>query len=131
MLEGFKKFIMRGNVLDLAVGVIIASAFSPIVSALTDKVIMPLIGAIFGKPSFDSVGEFTINGALIQPGTIITAVVNFLLIAAALYFCIVLPMNKMAERKAAKAEPVAEEAPVMSDEAKLLMEIRDALAAKN
>lgn len=130
MLEGFKKFIMRGNVIDLAVGVIIAAAFTPIVEALTKKVLMPLIGAIFGQPNFDSVLAFSIGEATIEIGFVITAAVNFLLVAAALYFFVVMPMNKLSERAASK-KPVEEEAPVLSDEAKLLIEIRDALQAHN
>ena len=120
MLKGFKEFISRGNVIDLAVGVIIGGAFAPIVSTLTDNVIMALIAAIFGKPNFDEVGHFVINGADIMPGTVITAVINFLLIAAALYFCIVVPMNKLKKKEeAAPVEP--------SEDVKLLGEIRDLL----
>lgn len=119
MLQGFKEFISRGNVIDLAVGVIIGGAFSPIVSALTDNILMPLIAAIFGQPNFDTVGAFTINGAQILPGTLVTTVVNFLIVAAALYFFVVTPMNKLSR----KEEVV--EAPEASVE--LLTEIRDLL----
>lgn len=120
MLKGFKEFISRGNVIDLAVGVIMGAAFSPIVTALTDNVIMAFIAAIFGKPNFDHVGEFTLNGAEIMPGTVITAVINFLLVAAAVYFCIVVPMNKLRKKQdAAPAAPAPDVA--------LLTEIRDLL----
>ena len=85
MLDGFKKFIMRGNVIDLAVGVIIGNAFKPIIDALTDKILLRLISAIFGKPSFNEVGTFHIGTAPIEPGVLITAVGNFLIVAAALY----------------------------------------------
>ena len=85
MLDGFKKFIMRGNVIDLAVGVIIGNAFKPIIDALTDKILLRLISAIFGKPSFNEVGTFHIGTTPIEPGVLITAVVNFLIVAAALY----------------------------------------------
>lgn len=123
MLNGFKEFIARGNAIDLAVGVIIGGAFGPIVTAVTD-VIMGLIGAIFGKPNFDAVGQFVVNGATIQPGAIITALVNFLLIAFAVYFAIVLPMNKLAARRKKEAtEPAAP-----ADDVRLLTEIRDLLA---
>ncbi|MCI7550845.1 MAG: large conductance mechanosensitive channel protein MscL [Actinomycetaceae bacterium] len=121
MLQGFKEFISRGNVIDLAVGVIMGSAFAPIVSTLTDNVIMALIAAIFGKPNFDQVGAFTLNGAEILPGTVITAVINFLLIAAAVYVCIVIPMNKLRRK---------EDVPAPSDDVLLLQEIRDILASK-
>lgn len=123
MLKGFKEFISQGNVIELAVSVIIGGAFAPIVKSVTD-VIMGLIGALVGQPNFDSVLAFSINGSdPIQPGTIITAVVNFLLIAAAVYFCIVLPMNKLRERT--KEE---EAAPAAPSETELLTEIRDLLA---
>lgn len=68
MLDGFKKFIMRGNVIDLAVGVIIGNAFKPIIDALTDKILLRLISAIFGKPSFNEVGTFHIGTTPIEPG---------------------------------------------------------------
>lgn len=131
MIQGFKEFISKGNALDLAVAVIIGAAFTPIVTAITD-VIMGIIGAVVGKPNFDSVLQFTINGSdPIQPGTIITAVVNFLLVAAAVYFAIVVPMNKI-KATTAKKEDAVEEAPaVPSTEEQLLTEIRDLLANKN
>lgn len=131
MIQGFKKFIMRGNVIDLAVAVVIANAFKPIVDNLVEKVINPFIGGLFGKPNFDSVGEFTVgkgkNAATVQPGSILTALVSFLLVAAAVYFCFVYPMNKANERLARRKGLNAEEAEV-SDEVRLLTEIRDALA---
>lgn len=125
MLKGFKDFIAQGNALELAVAVIIGAAFKPIVDAIT-AVIMGIIGAVIGSPNFDSVGQFTINGSdPIQPGAIVTAIVNFLLIAIAVYFCIVLPMNKLKERTA-KTE-VEEEAVEVTD-TELLVQIRDLLA---
>lgn len=110
MLDGFKKFIMRGNVIDLAVGVIIGNAFKPIIDALTDKILLRLISAIFGKPSFNEVGTFHIGTTPIEPGVLITAVVNFLIVAAALYFCIVMPMNRLAERRS-PARPIPRRLP--------------------
>lgn len=123
VLKGFREFISQGNVIDLAVAVIIGAAFTPIVTAVTD-VIMNIIGALVGQPSFDTVLQFSINGSdPIQPGTILTAIVNFLLVAAAVYFAIVVPMNKLK-----KEEPAEEAAPT---EAELLTEIRDLLAKQN
>ena len=128
MLKGFKEFISQGNALELAVAVIIGAAFKPIVDAIT-KVILDIIGQVIGKPNFDSVGQFKIfesSTEYIQPGTILTAVVNFLLVAIAVYFCIVMPMNKLRERTAkAKADEPAEPTDV-----ELLTEIRDLLATK-
>lgn len=125
MLKGFKEFLQRGNVVDLAVAVVIGAAFTNIVAKLQDGLINPLISAIFGQPNLDSVGNFTLNNADFSIGIILTAVVNFLLVAAAVYFCIVLPFNTMAKRRAAKeaAEPEAPAADVA-----LLKEIRDLLA---
>ncbi len=128
MIQGFKEFISKGNVLDLAVAVIIGVSFTPIVKSVTD-VIMGIIGAVVGQPNFDSVLQFSINGSdPIQPGTIITAIVNFLLVAFALYFAIVVPMNALKKRRAKEEAEKAEEP---SEDVKLLAEIRDLLAEKN
>ncbi|MEG8106448.1 MULTISPECIES: large conductance mechanosensitive channel protein MscL [Actinomyces] len=128
MIKGFKEFIAQGNALELAVAVIIGAAFKPIVDAIT-KVILDIIGQIVGQPNFDSIGQFKIFASsteYIQPGTILTAVVNFFFIAIAVYFAIVMPMNKIKERMAKqKAE---EEANEVTD-VELLTEIRDLLSA--
>ncbi len=97
MLKGFRDFILKGNVLDLAVAVIIGTAFGAIVTALTTNVISPLIGAIVGKPSFDSL-VFELNGGVIKYGTFLTAVINFLLIASVVYFVIVLPAHYLMKK---------------------------------
>lgn len=127
MFQGFKEFIARGNVVDLAVGVIIGAAFGKVVTAFVDKFINPLIGALFGEPNFDTVMQFHVNGATVQPGAVITAVINFLIVAAAIYFLIVVPMNKLAARR--KAEDTEPEAP--TDDVRLLTEIRDLLQTRN
>lgn len=128
MIQGFKKFIMRSNVIELAVAVVIADAFTPIVKNLVDSVINPLIGSLVGKPNFSSIGQFQIgNGDPIKPGTVLTAAIGFLLVAAAVYLVLVYPMNKLNERMAKRKGLNAEEAEV-SDEVRLLTEIRDALA---
>ena len=126
MLKGFKEFISRGNVVELAVGVIIGAAFKNIVDALVDGIINPLIAAVIGKPNFSDAFILTLNGTDVKFGLLITAVINFLLMALAIYFCIVMPMNALNNRRK-KAEDEAPEAEV-SDEVKLLTEIRDALA---
>ena len=126
MLKGFKDFISRGNVVELAVGVIIGAAFKNIVDALVDGIINPLIAAVIGKPDFSDAFILTLNGSDVKFGLLITAVINFILMAFAIYFCIVVPMNTLNARrqKAADEAPKAE----VSDEVKLLTEIRDALA---
>lgn len=126
MLKGFKEFISRGNVVELAVGVIIGAAFKNIVDALVDGIINPLIAAVIGKPDFSDAFILTLNGTDVKFGLLITAVINFILMALAIYFCIVVPMNALNARRK-KAEDEAPEAEV-SDEVKLLTEIRDALA---
>ncbi len=124
MIKGFKEFISKGNAIDLAVGMVIGAAFTAVVTALVEKFINPLIGGIFGQPNFDSVGQFNIGDAVVQPGAILTALVNFLLVAVALYFFIVVPMNKLNELKKTEEEPE----PEGPSEIDLLTEIRDALA---
>ncbi len=105
MIKGFRDFILRGNVMDLAVAVIIGAAFTAIVTALTTNIINPLLGAIIGKPNFDYlIGHF--NGAEIRYGTFLTAVINFLLIAAVVYFLLVVPTQYLLKRfNPPKAEP--------------------------
>ena len=126
MLKGFKDFISRGNVVELAVGVIIGAAFKNIVDALVNGIINPLIAAVIGKPDFSDAFILTLNGTDVKFGLLITAVINFILMTFAIYFCIVVPMNALNARRK-QAEDEAPEAEV-SDEVKLLTEIRDALA---
>lgn len=130
MLNGFKEFIMKGNVLDLAVAVIIGAAFGQIVTALVESVLMPAISAVVGSPNFDSFAMVTFNGNDLKFGVLLTAIVNFLLVAAAVYFAIVMPMNKMIEARNRRLgiDPAAEEA---DPNTLLLTEIRDALVANN
>ena len=125
MLTGFKKFILKGNVIDLAVAVIIGAAFSSVVDALVKSVMMPLISLLVGEPNFD---DFLAFGD-VRFGVLLTAVVNFLLVAAAIYFVIVVPMNHMIERRNRKLginQDVKEEA-AEDPQIALLTEIRDAL----
>ena len=128
MLKGFKEFISRGNAIDLAVGMVIGAAFTTVVTALVKQVINPLIGGLLGEQNFDDVFTFTIGTATVQPGAVITALVNFLLVAFALYFFIVLLMNALAARR--KKEEAAE-TPEVSEDVQLLSEIRDLLKAQN
>jgi large conductance mechanosensitive channel len=125
MLRGFKDFIMRGNVVDLAVGIVIGAAFSGIVTQFTKSFLEPLIRVITGGGNALEKGVFKINGVPFDYAAFINAVVTFLLVAATLYFLVVLPMNKLAERRARGEEPKPK-AP--SEEILLLREIRDALA---
>jgi large conductance mechanosensitive channel len=97
MFDGFKKFILRGNVVDMAVGVVIGAAFGGVVTALTTDLLTPLIAAVVGKPDFSSV-QFTINGTLFPLGHFINAIIAFLLIATAIYFFVVTPVNGLVAR---------------------------------
>jgi large conductance mechanosensitive channel len=101
MLKGFGQFIARGNVIDLAVAVIIGAAFGAIVTALVKDLITPLIAALFGKPDFSAIA-FTINDSRFAIGDFINALVAFVLVAAAVYFFVVLPMNTVMLRTGLK-----------------------------
>lgn len=128
MLKGFRDFIMKGNVVDLAVAVVIGAAFGAVVTALVDNVLMPLIAALVGSPSFDNFLLFTVNGVEIKFGVFLTALVNFLLIAAAVYFALVLPMQKVNEKLAARRGLTEEEVEEEPDpQLALLEQIRDEL----
>jgi large conductance mechanosensitive channel len=129
MLTGFKNFIMKGNVVDLAVAVVVGAAFGAVVDALVKSVMMPLISLLVGQPNFD---DFLAFGD-VRFGVLLTAVVNFLLVAAAIYFVIVVPMNHMIERRNRKLgidQDVKEEA-AEDPQIALLTEIRDALRSQS
>lgn len=104
-MKGFRQFLLRGNVIDLAVAVVIGGAFGAVVTALVKDLITPLIAAIVGKPDFSGI-LFTVNGSKFMVGDFINAVVSFLLIGAAVYFFVVLPVNTiMARLKRGEAPP--------------------------
>jgi len=98
MLKGFKQFVLRGNVVDLAVAVVMGAAFGGVVTALVKDLLTPLIAAIVGKPDFSAI-KFTINRSEFLLGDFINAIVSFLLVSAAIYFFIVAPINALMERK--------------------------------
>ncbi len=125
MLKGFRDFLMRGNVLDLAVAVVIGAAFTAVVGKFVEGIVNPLIAAIFGKPNLDDLGNFTINNANFSIGVVLTAIVNFILIAAVVYFILIVPVTKAREKYGPSAAEEAE-----AEEITLLREIRDALQNK-
>ncbi|ALE94229.1 mechanosensitive ion channel protein MscL [Arthrobacter alpinus] len=129
MLKGFRDFIMKGNVVDLAVAVVIGAAFGAVVNSFVTNILMPLIAALVGSPNFDSFGKITINNNDILFGVFLTVLVNFILVAAAIYFVVVMPMNHMIARRNAKLG-IKEEAPPVDPQLELLTEIRDALTAR-
>jgi len=98
MLKGFKQFVLRGNVIDLAVAVVIGAAFGKVVTALVEDLLTPLIAAVGGKPDFSTI-KFTVNGSVFKIGDFMNAVVAFLMIAAAIYFFVVAPVNAFNERR--------------------------------
>jgi len=127
VIKGFKDFLMRGNVVDLAVAVVIGAAFSAIVSAFTNNLINPII-ALFGGHNVHGLAvQLGDNEKTVMDfGAIITAVINFLIVAAVVYFVFVLPMNKLKERRERGREP----GPSEPTDVELLKEIRDLLAAR-
>ncbi|MCK9875111.1 large conductance mechanosensitive channel protein MscL [Frankia sp. Ag45/Mut15] len=127
-MKGFKQFLMRGNVVDLAVAVVVGTAFTAVVTSLVANIFTPLIAAIFGKPDFSDL-TFKINGSIFRYGAFINSVIAFLSVAAVIYFVVVLPLRTLAERRA-RGQAVPEEDLVLTDEARLLTEIRDLLAER-
>ena len=105
MLDGFKKFILRGNVVDMAVGVVIGSAFATVVGAFTKDLLTPLIGAIVGKTGDFATLGFKIRDSVFNVGDFINQIISFLLVAAAVYFFVVTPVNALLARMH-KDEPV-------------------------
>ena len=110
MLKGFRDFILRGNVVDLAVAVVIGAAFGTVVRTFVDTIITPIIAAVIGQPTFAGL-SFTIGKGVFQYGLFINAVISFLLVAAAIYFVVVAPMNKLAELRARGADPTTKDCP--------------------
>ena len=127
MIKGFKDFIMRGNVVDLAVAVVIGAALGAVVVSIVDGIITPLLAAAGGVPDVSQLWTFTINDGVFSLGKVVAAIINFLFIAAAVYFVIVMPMNKLAERRKKGVEP---EPAAPAEDILLLQEIRDLLAAR-
>ena len=135
MIKGFKEFILRGNVIDLAVAVVIGAAFTLIVNSIVSGLIDPLIALIFQADSLDgvvwTVTGLTGNEVTFALGAIIGAIINFLAVAVVVYFVFVFPMNRAKERAAAKAGIAEEEASSLPTEQELLLQIRDLIATQN
>lgn len=125
MVKEFKDFISRGNLIEIAVGLVMALAFKAVLDAFVQGLLMPLVAAIFGEPSFDGL-TFTVNDAVFAYGTVITQAVTFLLIALALFVFVVKPFNAWQARKVAGEEPEPAAPP---EEIVLLREIRDRLGS--
>ena len=123
LYQEFKEFAFRGDIISLAVAFVMAAAFGAVVSALVDNIVMPIVGIIFGEPTFDSL-TWTINKSVILYGSFITAVVKFLAIALGVFFFIVKPYKAYQDHTAEEEEEAPAEP---AEDIKLLMEIRDAL----
>jgi len=133
VIKGFKEFIMRGNVIDLAVAVVIGAAFTAVVNAIVATIITPLISLFFQADAMGVPG-ITINGIYGQPvtfpiGDLISAIISFFAVALVVYFVFVVPMNHFKERQAAKAGIVEDTEEKLPTESELLMQIRDLLEA--
>jgi large conductance mechanosensitive channel len=125
MLKEFREFVLRGNVVDLAVAVVIGAAFGAVIAAFVADIVTPIIAAIGGKTDFSGL-QFTINGSVFRYGHFFNAVLSFLIIAAAIFFFVVKPVNTLMARRKAKEEPPPEAPP---EDVQLLTEIRDLLRA--
>lgn len=134
MIKGFKEFILRGNVIDLAVAVVIGAAFTLIVNSIVAGLINPLIALVFNASSLDKVGwtitNYNGDEVFFAFGMILGAIINFLAVAVVVYFVFVFPMNKAKERAAAKAGIAEEEASDLPTEQEILLQIRDLLATE-
>jgi large conductance mechanosensitive channel len=126
MLKQFRDFLLRGNVVDLAVAVVIGAAFGAVVTSLVADLITPLIAAIGGKPDFGEL-SFTINGSRFRYGNFLNTIISFVVISAAIFFLVVKPVGALMERRKAGLEPEAEAVP---EDVVLLGEIRDLLKAR-
>ncbi len=129
MIKEFKEFISKGNVIDLAVGVIIGGAFGKIVSSLVDNILMPLIGLLLGGINFSTL-SIKVKDAVINYGLFIQNIIDFLIIALCV-FLMIKAINKMTSLKKKKEEPKKEEKPEKPADVKLLEEIRDLLKKSN
>ena len=130
MLKGFRDFVLRGNVIDLAIAVVIGAAFGAVVTALVEDFITPLIAAIGGQHDFSKL-TFKLHGSTFKYGAFINAVIAFLFIAAAIYFIVVMPLNKLAERRLARVEAGEPDPEPKPEEVILLEQIRDLLAKQD
>ncbi len=127
MIDEFKTFLLRGNVVDLAVAVVLGAAFGMVVASLVEDIITPIIAAIFGKPDFSGL-TFEINGSVFRYGSFFNAVLSFVLVAAAIFFVVVKPYNMYMERRRQGLEP--EPPAAKSDEVIVLEEIRELMRTR-
>jgi large conductance mechanosensitive channel len=126
VIKEFRDFVLRGNVIDLAVAVVLGAAFGAVVTSLVDDILMQIVAALGGQPDFSALA-FTIGEGEFRYGEFITALISFLIIAAAVFFFVVKPVNVLMARRKAGEVPEAEAVP---EDVALLAEIRDLLKAR-
>jgi large conductance mechanosensitive channel len=126
MIKELREFLLRGNVVDLAVAVVIGAAFGVVVTSMVEDLITPLVAAVFGQPDFAAL-TFTINESVFRYGEFLNAVISFVTIGAAVFFFVVRPINALMARRKAEQEPEPEAVP---EDVVLLGEIRDLLKAR-
>ena len=133
MITGFKEFIMRGNVIELAVAVVIGAAFTGVVTAIVDGIFNPLIAALFNADSLASSMTVSIGASTLSFGLVFAALIQFLLVAAVVYFAFVMPLNTLKENQARRREAADPAEPVHGPvtDLDLLTQIRDLLAAQS
>ena len=125
-LREFRDFVTRGNIVDLAIAVVLGAAFGAVITSVVENLLTPLIAAIFGEPDFGQL-SFTINESEFRYGAVVNALISFLFIAAAIFFLVVKPLIALAERRRRGQDESTVEP---SEEVKLLTEIRDSLRAR-
>lgn len=128
MLKGFKDFVLRGNVIDLAVAVVVGTAFTAVVTSIVTNLINPLISVFFSSHSLDTAWIVTLNGSQIKFGAVLGSIITFVIIAAVVYFAFVYPLSAFNNRMN-RSKSAAEEAPAESEQ-ELLTQIRDLLRAQ-
>lgn len=135
-MKGFKEFLLRGNVIDLAVAVVVGAAFTTIVNSIVENVFNPAIGALFNAESLSTLWIVEIpttsgGTAKLAFGAVVAAVINFVIVAAVVYFALITPLNFLKKRAFRQQEQVAEAAPPAVNEVDVLVEIRDLLRARS
>ncbi len=126
-MKEFRDFIMRPNLVDVAVAFVMGGALAALVTSLVENVVMPIVGIIFGEPTFDEVLILTLNDSQIRFGSFLTVLVSFVMIGFAIFYFVVKPYKAIQD---ATAQPEEEEAPAGPTETELLTEIRDALRSR-
>jgi large conductance mechanosensitive channel len=110
VLREFREFLLRGNLIEIAVGLVLALAFTAVVTSLVEDLITPLIAAVFGQPDFSGL-DFEVNGSVFRYGEFLNAALSFVLVAAVLFFLVVKPLNELAKRRAGDEEASTRECP--------------------